>query len=166
MQTTSPPRTTLAAFTIRQLLLLAIGGAALWWGLSLDRCAEDAPILWPLALVVWVTQSMFWLGWRHHDLKLLFLLSGGWVGVASSAAVLIIFVGAAVASAGDQTTIRVGALIALLLPLLILPRIAALWPSQQRPTGLLHHLVRSVFVLIQYGGIGLLIAAIMRFCPT
>jgi len=166
MQTASNKETTVAAFAARQLLLLALGGAALWWGWSLDRCAADPPILWPLALVVWVTQSMFWLGWRHHDVKLLFLLSGGWVGVASSAAVLIIFVGAAVASAGDQTTIRIGALIAMLLPLIILPRIAPLWPSQQKPVGLLHHLVRSVFVIIQYGGIGLLIAAIMRFCPT
>ena len=76
MQTASQKETTVAAFAVRQLLLLIVGGAALWWGWSLDRCAADPPILWPLALVVWVTQSMFWLGWRHHDLKLLFLLSG------------------------------------------------------------------------------------------
>ena len=166
MQTITRNETTLTAFILRQTLLLALGAGALWWGLSFDRCAADAPILWPLALVVWVTQSMFWLGWRHHDVKLLFLLSGGWVGVASSAAVLIIFVGAAVASAGDQTTIRVGAGIALLLPLIILPRIAALWPSQVGPVGILHHLVRSLFVIFQYVGVALLIAAIMRFCPV
>lgn len=159
-------QTTITAVAVRQMLLLACGVAAFWWGYSLDRCAVEPPTLWPLALVVWVTQSMFWLGWRHHDLKLLFLLSGGWVGVASSAAVLIIFIGAAVASAGDQTTIRIGALIALALPLIILPRIASLWPSQQAASGMAHHLMRGLFVIIQYGGVALLIAAIMRFCPT
>ncbi len=165
MNATIAHQNTAAAIAVRQVLLLAIGGAALWWGLSIDRCAPDAPVLWPLALMVWVTQSMFWLGWRHPDLKLLFLLSGGWVGVASSAAVLIIFVGAAVASAGDQTVIRIGALIALALPLFILPRIAVLWPGQQGVQGIAHHVVRSLFVVIQYGGVALLITAIIRFCP-
>ncbi|MDF1719544.1 MAG: hypothetical protein P1U65_02615 [Minwuia sp.] len=166
MNATTTGQSTIAALVVRQLLLLALGGAAFAWGYSLDRCAAEPPILWPLALVVWVTQSMFWLGWRHNDLKLLFLLSGGWVGVASSVAVLIIFIGAAVASAGDQTTIRIGAVIAMLLPLIILPRIAALWPSQQGTSNILHHVARSLFVIIQYGGVALLIAAIMRFCPS
>lgn len=166
MKTALANQTTVTALAVRQLLLLACGGAALWWGYSMDRCAVDAPILWPLALVVWVTQSMFWLGWRHQDLKLLFLLSGGWVGVASSAAVLIIFIGAAVATAGDQTTIRIGSAIAMALPLIILPRIAVLWPSQQGVSGTVHYLQRCLFVIVQYGGVALLIAAIMRFCPT
>ncbi len=166
MNATIANQNTMTAIALRQLLLLACGGVALWWGLGLDRCAVDAPILWPLALVVWVTQSMFWFGWRQSDLKLLFLLSCGWVGVASSAAVLIIFVGAAVASAGDQTTIRIGALIALALPLIILPRIAVLWPSQQGCAGIGHHLLRSLFVIIQYAGVALLITSIIRFCPS
>lgn len=153
-----------AALILRQFALLAVTGASLWWALEVDYCAPDAAPLWPAALIGWLAQSMFWLGWRCHDLKLLFLLAGGWVGVAASAAVLIIFVGAAVAATGDRTAIRIVGAIALLFPLYLLPRLAALWPSRRPPAGALPYLGRALFVVLQYAGIGAVIASIVRLC--
>ncbi|MEC9346245.1 MAG: hypothetical protein VYB54_08455 [Pseudomonadota bacterium] len=161
-ETTATPG--LSRLILRQAVLLAVsaGGAALV--LSADYCGPDAPTLWPAVLLAWLAQSMFWLGWRCNDLKLLALLAAGWVGVATAAATLIIFVGAVVASTGDQTTIRIGASIALLVPLVLLPRIGALWPSRVAARNLPDHLGRAAFVVLQYAGTAALIAALIHFC--
>jgi hypothetical protein len=53
----------------------------------------------------------------------------------------------------------------LFLPVLLLPRLKLLWPGMSAPSSAAVHAARSLFVLLQYGGIALLVASLIRFCP-
>ncbi len=75
-------------------------------------------------------------------------------------AVLGTFIGGGVAASGEQTAIRIAIAVVLLVPVALLPRFRALWPGAALPSGILSHLVRSLFVILQYAGIGLLMISL------
>ena len=91
---------------IQQAILLALGiaGGLIWW--SYDYGGVNATPLWMPAILVWISQSMFWFGWFTRDLKLLLYLAGAWVGVMAALAVVGTFVGGGVAASADVTWIR------------------------------------------------------------
>lgn len=161
MSATAPKRLPTVAHGL--VLLLSVLGAWAW--ASVDYCGPQPWPLWIPALVLWVGQSMFWLGFVTNDLKLLLLLALGWVGVAASLAVFAIFIGGGVAASGETTPIRIAVALVLLLPAALLPRVRLLWPGMVPPPSPAAHAARSVFVLLQYGGIALLVASLIRFCP-
>jgi hypothetical protein len=151
--------------TLSHALVLALALAGAWAWASADYCGPPAYPLWIPALAVWLGASAFWLGFVSDDLKLLFLLAAGWVGVAASLAVFAIFIGGGVAASGETTAIRIAVAGVLLLPVLLLPRLKLLWPGMSAPSSAAVHAARSLFVLLQYGGIALLVASLIRFCP-
>lgn len=147
---------------IQQAILLALGiaGGLIWW--SYDYGGVNATPLWMPAILVWISQSMFWFGWFTRDLKLLLYLAGAWVGVMAALAVVGTFVGGGVAASADVTWIRAALLVILLVPVLLLPRFRAVWPGAELPRNLAVHAGRSLFVILQYAGVGLLMVSLIQ----
>lgn len=147
---------------IQQAILLALGvaGGLIWW--SYDYGGANATPLWMPALLVWVSQSMFWFGWFTRDRKLLLYLAGAWVGVMAAIGVLGTFVGGGVAASAEREVIQVALLVILLVPALLLPRFRSLWPGAELPGNPLVHAGRSLFVLLQYAGVGLLMLSLIQ----
>ncbi|WP_416899646.1 MAG: hypothetical protein ACMVY4_08055 [Minwuia sp.] len=141
------------------LLALSLAGAWLWVAVLEDDIA--GPPLWIPGILVWAAQSMFWLGWWESRTKLLLYLAGAWVGVMASVAVMATFIGGGVAASGDQTAIRIALAVILFVPVLLLPRLKVLWPGGALPASPAVHAARSLFVLLQYGGVGLLMLSLI-----
>ncbi|WP_417513733.1 hypothetical protein [Minwuia sp.] len=147
---------------LRQAGLLALSLAGVWIWLAYDYGGSNPTPLWMPAILIWICQSMFWLGWFTRDLKLLLYLSGAWIGVMAAVAVLGTFLGAGVAASAERQTIQAVLLIILVLPVLLLPRMKTLWPGAALPGSLPSHVARSLFVLLQYGGIALLMLSLIQ----
>jgi len=147
---------------IQQAILLALGiaGGLIWW--SYDYGGVNPTPLWMPALLVWVSQSMFWFGWFTRDLKLLLYLAGAWVGVMAALAVIGTFVGGGIAASADVTAIRIALLVILAVPVLLLPRFRSVWPGAELPRNAAVHAGRSLFVLLQYAGVGLLMISLIQ----
>jgi len=146
---------------IRQvaLLVLTAVGAGLW--IAKTDGLLGGYTLWLPGLLIWISQTMFWLGFASRDLKLLLYLSGAWVGVMACVGVLGTFVGAGVAASAERETIQVAIVVILLVPVALLPRFRTLWPGGNLPANPVVHLIRSIFVLLQFGGIGLLMISLI-----
>lgn len=147
---------------IQQAILLALGiaGGLIWW--SYDYGGVNPTPLWLPAIVVWISQSMFWFGWFTRDLKLLVYLAGAWVGVMAALAVIATFIGGGVAASADVTAIRVALIVILLVPVLLMPRFRSVWPGAELPGSLLVHAGRSLFVVLQFAGVGLLMVSLIQ----
>jgi hypothetical protein len=142
------------------LLVLSVAGGLIWW--SYDYGGVNPTPLWMPALLVWISQSMFWFGWFTRDLKLLVYLAGAWVGVMAALAVIATFIGGGVAASADVTAIRVALLAILLVPVLLMPRFRSVWPGAELPRNVGVHAGRSLFVVLQYAGVGLLMMSLIQ----
>lgn len=147
---------------IQQAILLGLGiaGGLIWW--SYDYGGVNPTPLWMPAMVVWISQSMFWFGWFTRDIKLLVYLAGAWVGVMTAVAVVGTFIGGGVAASADVTAIRAALIAILFVPVLLLPRFRSVWPGAQLPRNFGVHAGRSLFVILQYAGVGLLMVSLIQ----
>lgn len=150
---------------VTHILAFALSLLGAWAWLSVDYCGERPYPLWIPALAIWLGQSVFWSGFVSSDLKLLLLLAASWVGVGATLAVFALFIGMGVAATGEVTPIRIAIGGILLVPVLLLPRVKLLWPGARRPQHAAAYVARALFVVLQYGGIGLLLASLIRLCP-
>jgi hypothetical protein len=142
------------------LLALSIAGGLIWW--SYDYGGVNPTPLWMPGVLVWVAQSMFWFGWFTRDLKLLIYLAGAWIGVMAAIGVMGSFVGFGVAASADETAIRAALAVILLVPVLLLPRFKSVWPGAALPRNPIVHAGRSLFVVLQYCGVGLLMMSLIQ----
>lgn len=142
------------------LLGLSVAGGLIWW--SYDYGGAQPSPLWLPALLLWVSQSMFWFGWFTRDLKLLIYLAGAWVGVMAVIGVLSTFIGGGVAASAERGTIQFALVVILAVPVLLLPRFKSVWPGAELPRNIAVHAGRSLYVILQYAGIGLLMMSLIQ----
>ncbi len=77
-------------------------------------------------------------------------------------AVIATFIGGGVAASADVTAIRVALLAILLVPVLLMPRFRSVWPGAELPRNVGVHAGRSLFVVLQYAGVGLLMMSLIQ----